>query len=266
MPPASGSRFAAALVHAYTAIGAVLAFLMVVAIQAREITMALWLFLAAMLVDGTDGFLARHFRVKEMWPSFDGALLDNIVDYLTYCFAPVTLLWLGGYLPTGPLGWVVACAPLLASCFQFCRMDAKTDDHLFLGFPSYWNVIAFYVVVLGLGTVATSALVLACTALVFVPIGYVYPSRTQTWWVANMVGAGLWLLAYAVIVATLPTPPAWVVAASLGYIAFYVGESLWLTAQRRRHRADSAVEPTPARVADAAPVAEVAPAPAQLPV
>lgn len=244
MPPASGSRLAAALVHVYTAIGAVLAFLMVVAIEARAITVALWLFLVAMLVDGTDGLLARRFRVKEHWPGFDGALLDNIVDYLTYCFAPVTLLWIGGYLPTGPLGWVVACAPLLASCFQFCRADAKTDDHLFWGFPSYWNVVAFYVVVLGLGPVATSALVSLCSALVFVPIGYVYPSRTQTWWVANMVGAGLWLLAYAVIVASLPTPPAWVVAASLAYIAFYFGESLWLTARRRRASSGAALAET----------------------
>ncbi|HMT31495.1 MAG TPA: CDP-alcohol phosphatidyltransferase family protein [Dermatophilaceae bacterium] len=244
MPPASGSRLAAALVHVYTAIGAVLAFLMVVAIEARAITVALWLFLVAMLVDGTDGLLARRFRVKEHWPGFDGALLDNIVDYLTYCFAPVTLLWIGGYLPTGPLGWVVACAPLLASCFQFCRADAKTDDHLFWGFPSYWNVVAFYVVVLGLGPVATSALVLLCSALVFVPIGYVYPSRTQTWWVANMVGAGLWLLAYAVIVASQPTPPAWVVAASLAYIAFYIGESLWLTARRRRASSGAALAET----------------------
>ena len=244
MPPASGSRLAAALVHVYTAIGAVLAFLMVVAIEARAITVALWLFLVAMLVDGTDGLLARRFRVKEHWPGFDGALLDNIVDYLTYCFAPVTLLWIGGYLPTGPLGWVVACAPLLASCFQFCRADAKTDDHLFWGFPSYWNVVAFYVVVLGLGPVATSALVSLCSALVFVPIGYVYPSRTQTWWVANMVGAGLWLLAYAVIVASQPTPPAWVVAASLAYIAFYFGESLWLTARRRRASSGAALAET----------------------
>ena len=245
---APSGRLPAALVHLYTAFGAVLAFLMVVAIEQREVTTALWLFLVAMVVDGTDGLLARRCRVKEVLPGFDGALLDNIVDYLTYCFAPIVLLWIGGFLPHGPLGWIVACAPLLASCYQFCRADAKTDDHLFTGFPSYWNVVAFYVIVLGLGPVATSALVLVCTALVFVPIGYVYPSRTETWWVANMVGAGLWLVAYAVIAATLPTPPAWVVAASLAYIAFYTGESLWLTARRRRRAVggSSAASPHPA--------------------
>ena len=52
-------------------------------------TTVLWLFLAAMVVDGTDGMLARRWRVKEVVPWFDGALLDNIVDYITYAFAPM---------------------------------------------------------------------------------------------------------------------------------------------------------------------------------
>ena len=241
MPPASGSRLAAALVHVYTAIGAVLAFLMVVAIQAREITMALWLFLAAMIVDGTDGFLARHFRVKELWPGFDGALLDNIVDYLTYCFAPVTLLWLGGYLPTGPLGWVVACAPLLASCFQFARTDARTDDHLFLGFPSYWNVVAFYVLVLDLPVAAVTAALVVLAVLVFVPVKYVYPSRTPTWWYTNMAATAAWFVAYAFIVAQLPDPAPWLVGLSLAYVGFYIVESLILTF--RKAQATRAAEP-----------------------
>ena len=73
---------------------------MVVAAVQREVSAALWLFLVAMIIDGTDGFLARKFRVKEAaTPGFDGALLDNIVDYLTYCFAPVVLLWIGGFSP-----------------------------------------------------------------------------------------------------------------------------------------------------------------------
>src|SRR5699024_10216730 len=120
---------------------------------AGEVVTVLWLFLVAMLIDGTDGFLARLVRVKEVLPGFDGALLDNIVDYLTYAFAPMVLLWSAGLLPDGWLGGVVAAVPLLASCVQFSRADAKTEDHFFLGFPSYWNVAAFYLVVLGAGTV-----------------------------------------------------------------------------------------------------------------
>jgi len=85
-------RLAAAAVHAYTASGVVLALLIVEAAYAGNAVRALWLLLAALIIDGTDGMLARRFRVKERLPGFDGALLDNIVDYLTYAFAPVLLL------------------------------------------------------------------------------------------------------------------------------------------------------------------------------
>src|SRR3712207_8750285 len=36
--------------------------------------------LAALVVDGTDGMLARKARVKQTIPWFDGARLDDIVD------------------------------------------------------------------------------------------------------------------------------------------------------------------------------------------
>ena len=134
-------------VHVYTASGMVLALLMVHFSYEGDVEAVLWLFLAAMVVDGTDGLLARRLHVKTVVPNFDGALLDNIVDYITYAFAPMVLLWANGYLPDGAAGGVVAAIPLLASCYQFCRTDAKTEDHFFLGFPSYWNVVAFYAIV-----------------------------------------------------------------------------------------------------------------------
>ena len=114
-------RVAAWAVHAYTAAGVVLALLMVHFAYQGEVVTVLWLFLAAMVVDGSDGILARHFRVKEVVPQIDGALLDNIVDYLTYAFAPMVLLWATGYLPDGVWGGVVAAVPLVASCYQFSR-------------------------------------------------------------------------------------------------------------------------------------------------
>lgn len=225
---------AAALVHVFTASGAALALLMVHFAYAGEIRTVLWLFLAAMLIDGTDGLLARRFRVKEVLPGFDGALLDNIVDFTTYAFAPMVLLWAGGYLPSGAWGAVWAIVPVLASTYQFSRADAKTEDHLFLGFPSYWNVVAFYVVVLDLSVGVTVGLLAVLSMLVFVPIRYVYPSRTPTWWTANMVLAGLWLLLFALITWQFPAPAAALVWVSLGYVAYYVAVSLWLTARNTR--------------------------------
>ena len=235
-PARSGGAWviAAWLVHAYTASGVVLAFLTVVAVMEGDTVQALWLGLATMVVDGTDGMLARYVEVKKRVPWFDGALLDNIVDYLTYAFTPMVLLWSAGYLGTGTSATVLAVVPLVASAYQFCRVDAKTDDHLFLGFPSYWNIAAFYVVVLDLRPTSTAVLLLVCAVLVFVPIGYVYPSRTTTLQGLTLALTTLWLVSYAVLLRQLPDPsPVWL-AISVAYIAYYVVLSLYLTARRSR--------------------------------
>ncbi len=222
------------LVHAYTTSGLILAFLTVIAVMEGDTIRALWLFLAAMLVDGTDGMLARWVQVKRHVPWFDGALLDNIVDYITYAFMPMVLLWSAGYLGEGRSATVLAVIPLVASAYQFCRTDAKTDDHLFLGFPSYWNIVAFYVVVLDLEPAAVAALLLVCAVLVFVPIGYVYPSRTDTLQRLTLALTTLWLASYAVLLAQVPDPsPIWL-AISMAYVAYYVVLSLYLTTRRSR--------------------------------
>jgi phosphatidylcholine synthase len=236
-------RLAGAAVHLYTALGTVLGFLIVIAAIDGDVEAALWLGLAALFIDGTDGMLARRARVKETYPWFDGALLDNIVDYLTYVFAPVVLLWTAGYLPEGVGGWLLAALPLLASCYQFCRVDAKTDDHTFLGFPSYWNVVAFYAVVLDLSQVTVAVTLVVCSVLVFVPVRYLYPSRTEALWQLSMVLTVVWLVSYAVLLVQYPDPNPVVVVLSFAYLAYYLGFSGWLTARaahRRRRDARAA--------------------------
>ena len=229
------------VVHGYTATGAVLALLIVLAAIDGDVERALWLGLAALIIDGTDGMLARRFGVKERLPWFDGALLDNIVDYLTYVFAPVVLLLQTGYLPEGTAGTVVAVLPLVASSYQFCRVDAKTDDHFFLGFPSYWNVIAFYAIAMDLSPAAVTAVVVVCALLVLVPIGYIYPSRMTVLRTPTLVLSAVWLVLYGVITAQLPSPNGVVIALSLAYIAYYCGLSLYLERRRRAARAAAPV-------------------------
>jgi len=227
--PSSWLRAGAGAVHLYTASGVVIALLIVLAALEGAATRALWLGLAALVVDGTDGTLARRLRVWETLPWFDGRRLDDIVDYLTYVFAPVLLLWIGGYLPGGATGVAVAALPLLASSYQFCRVDAKTDDHFFLGFPSYWNVVAFYVLVFNLSSLVVGALLLVCSLLVFVPIHYLYPSRTVAFRSLTLVLTGLWLVCYAVILLQLPMPHSLATAYSLLYLVYYLGLSVYLT-------------------------------------
>jgi phosphatidylcholine synthase len=231
-----GLRLAGAAVHLYTASGAVLGLLIVLAAVEGRVATALWLGLATLFIDGTDGMLARRLRVKETIPWFDGARLDDIVDYLTYVFAPVVLLWTTGHLPEGPVGWTLAALPLLASCYQFCRIDAKTSDHFFLGFPSYWNVVAFYVIVLDVSDLVTGVSIVVFAVLVFVPIRYLYPSRMRALRGLTLALSAVWAITYAVLVVQLPDPNPWVVAVSLAYIVYYWGLSLWMTARGARAR------------------------------
>ena len=228
-----GLRAAGWALHAYTASGTVLALLAVVAAVEGDAVRTLWILLAALVVDGTDGMLARWLRVSQTIPGFDGARLDDIVDYLTYVFVPVVLLWTTDALPAGPGGGVLLALPLLASAYQFCRTDAKTEDHFFLGFPSYWNVVAFYVVVLDLPPAVTAAVVVTCAVLVFVPVKYLYPSRSR----ARVLHVGLaaaWLMLYALLLLGMPDPHPALVALSLAYIAYYVVVSVRGTLAGRR--------------------------------
>jgi phosphatidylcholine synthase len=222
-------RSKAVAVHLYTASGAVLALLMLVAAFQGEAVKALWLMLASLLIDSTDGLLARRFRVSEALPFFDGALLDNIVDYMTYVFAPMVLLWSGGYLPEGTPGVVFAALPLLASSYQFCRVDAKTDDHFFLGFPSYFNVVAFYAIVFEPGAGTLAAVLVACSLLVFVPIRYVYPTRTLAFRRLSLALTALWLMSYAAILLQMPEPDPLLLTFSILYLFYYFGLSLYLS-------------------------------------
>ncbi len=226
-------RLAGTLVHLYTALGTVVALLIVLAAVEGEAVTALWLGLVALFIDGTDGMLARRMRVKETIPWFDGARLDDIVDYLTYVFAPVVLLWTTGHLPSGPAGWAVAALPLLASSYQFCRVDAKTSDHFFLGFPSYWNVVAFYAIVLDLTPATLAAIVVICAVLVFVPVRYLYPSRMTSLQGLTLAFTAVWGVTYVVLLLQMPDPAPWLVVLSLSYLVYYVGLSIWLTLRSR---------------------------------
>lgn len=231
--PSLWLQASAAAVHLYTASGAVLAFLIVLAAIGGDGVGALWLLLIALIVDSTDGSLARRFRVSETLPWFDGRRLDDIVDYLTYVFAPVLLLWMGGYLPAGLGGMILATLPLLASSYQFCRVDAKTDDHFFLGFPSYWNVVAFYAIVFNLSPSTVAFYLILFSILVFVPIRYVYPSRTVTFRPLTLAFTALWVVLYVVILLQMPAPSMVLANLSLLYLVYYVLLSLYLTWKTR---------------------------------
>jgi phosphatidylcholine synthase len=218
-------------VHAYTASGVGCGWLALVAALGGDARASLLWLVAATLIDATDGALARRADVRHTAPAIDGARLDDIVDYVTYVVVPGVLVWRLGLLPPGPAPWIVA-ATWLASALGFARRDAKTDDHLFTGFPSYWNIVAVYLIALPPPPWVAAAMLLVLAVLVFVPIRYVYPSRTVFLRPLTLGLGAIWTVAFVAIIVQLPTPPPTLVWSSLAYPAYYLALSLWLTARR----------------------------------
>lgn len=212
-------------VHLFTATGAIWGLLGIFAVFEGNYKMMIVWMIIAMLVDGFDGMLARWADVKTYAQGVDGALLDNILDYLNYVLVPAIFMIKADFLPES-VKWLTACLILLTSAYQFTQTDAKTDDHHFKGFPSYWNVAALYMLLMNLPPWVNFGFLILFNILVFVPIKYIYPSRnsylrTLTLVLTYLYGAiGIWgLLQY-------PNQPGWVVWASFVYVAYYLVLSL----------------------------------------
>ena len=190
-------------VHLYTASSAVLALLATRAVFDYRVRDAfLWL-AAALVIDASDGVLARAARVSERLPWFNGAKLDDIVDYLTYVFVPALLVW-RVLLVAEAWAVPVAGAMLLSSAYGFNRDDAKTSDHFFTGFPSYWNLVVFYMYVMRTPQTLNAIVLLALAIMVFMPIRFVYPSRTPKWRAVTVTLGVLWGIALLTVVWQLP--------------------------------------------------------------
>ena len=201
------ARFLAWCVHLYTALGLVLAAAIAVLLVrggADGFRGAFALMVVATVVDATDGTLARRVRVKQVLPGFDGRKLDDMTDFLTYTFLPLLRIWRAELLPAGQQGWLLL--PLLASAYGFCQVSAKTDDGYFLGFPSYWNLVAFYLYALQpMPGWVSLALVVGLALLTFVPSRYLYPTqRGRLNRVTNVLGA-VWAVLVLWIIWVLPT-------------------------------------------------------------
>ncbi len=226
------ARAAAWSVHALTATGAAMGlFALLEAARGDLRASALWM-LAAFAVDCVDGTLARAARVHERTPSIDGRRLDDVIDFLNYGIVPCFFLAQGGFV-----GWGWTALPALASAYQFAQADAKTDDHFFLGFPSYWNFVAIYVWLLDVSPLATAAWLIGLSVAVFVPIKYLYPSRMTRLAKTMLFGAAAFTALLAAACLTQDAEQRLLFArVSLLYPAAYFALSLWLGGLHRPSR------------------------------
>jgi len=219
-------------VHLLTATGAVAGLMALIAIaDHRWLPAFAWMGLT-LAIDSVDGSLARACSVKQVLPYFNGELLDNIVDYFNYVIVPAFFLY---EAPLVPEGYRLVSAALItvASGYQFCQTDAKTQDHCFKGFPSYWNVVVFYLFMLPFPTGLNLTIVLMLAIAVFIPTKYLYPSRTPTFRFPTLALTTAWGILMLAVLLRYPQAHEVPLYLSLLYVAYYAAMSAYLTFRER---------------------------------
>jgi phosphatidylcholine synthase len=222
-PPHTSSAFpiSAFAVHVFTATGAALALLaMMAAVEQRWTAMFLWLGVA-LIVDGVDGALARHFRVAARLPRWSGDTLDLVVDILTYVFVPAYALVVAGVFPDA-LAIPLAMLILITGVLYFADQSMKSADNYFMGFPAVWNVVAFYLLLLRPTPWIGTLVVLLLAAATFAPIPFVHPFRVQHGRVLAALMIVLWAALAAFAVVRDLAPPAWVSAVLCGIAIYFL--------------------------------------------
>ncbi|MBP6219451.1 MAG: hypothetical protein KA436_12780, partial [Oligoflexales bacterium] len=218
-------------VHLFTASGTLFGLAAIFLIDKADYQLAFVAMFAAIIIDAVDGTLARLFDVKNVIKGIDGATLDNIVDFFNYSMVPCFFL-MRTDLIAEPYKFVCIASIALASCYQFAQTDAKTEDHFFKGFPSYWNIVVFYEYYWQLSSAVSVAAILFLSFLSFVPIKFVYPSRLEHASKSKLirilifVATVVWGIDTIALIATYPKPVPILNGLSIAYVVFYAGFSV----------------------------------------
>lgn len=217
-------------VHVFTALGAALGFLALEAVIRGDLTLAFWWLGVALVVDAIDGPIARRLNVKETASRYDGALLDLVVDFITYVFVPAAMLFRPEVMAQ-PWGIASGLIITVGSALYFADTHMKTDDWWFRGFPAVWNVVVFYIVIFAPPTPVSFAIVVVLTVLMFLPVIFVHPFRVKRWRNVTLGILVAWGIATLVSLLQKLQPALWAKVILLGS-AFYFVLLGWLRSRR----------------------------------
>jgi phosphatidylcholine synthase len=216
-------------VHLYTASGGVLGMFALFAATEEHFRTAFLLIIVTMLIDATDGMMARRCKVGKVLSGFDGGAMDNVIDILNFAWLPIYIIGVLDVLPHP--AWVIL--PTLSALYYYGQTDAKTDDGFFTGWPCYWSVVALYFYWLQPHPMAGGAIVLLFTVLTFIPTRYLYPSKGDTLWRTSWGLGAIWfgMVIYLLVFAPDNHLMMWL---SLFYPVFYMLASFQVDYQMRR--------------------------------
>lgn len=228
------TRIAAAWgVHFFTAAGICLIFTALIAAVDNRFYDAFIFLVIAVFIDAVDGVLSRRAEVEKYAPGLDGVLLDNIIDYCGFVFVPAFIFCLAGLVP-GPAGLILCFIILLSSLYQFTQKDAKTEDSFFKGFPSYWNIVVLYLYLYQPGNLISFSVIICFALMVFIPVKYIYPSRTVYLIKTTLSFSALWGggVLFILLYPSRVIPP-WFSVLSVLFFLYYGGVSIFLTIRKK---------------------------------
>ncbi len=138
-----------------------------------------WLLLV-LLVDHTDGAMARKFKVRERIPEISGETLDLVTDVIGLTFVPMLVLWqAGAFLPGAGPALTVAAA--VTCSLKYSMKTQVLKNGVSHGAPpAFFSVLLFWFLDLPpvWATVYTVALIVLC----WLPIRYPITSLVTTHW------------------------------------------------------------------------------------
>jgi phosphatidylcholine synthase len=212
-------------VHLFTASGAALGLLaLLAAVASNWPLMFAWLGIA-LFVDGIDGALARHFDVANRLPRWSGDTLDLVVDFTTYVFVPAYAVAAGGLLP--PLAAVpLAIVIVVSGALYFADRSMKTDDNYFRGFPAVWNAPLFYLFLLRPDPWIAAAAIVLLAVLTFVPVPFLHPFRVKRFRLFNALLIVAWAALAALALVRDMSPGPWVTGALCAIALYFLGAGL----------------------------------------
>ena len=210
--------------HVFTASGAALGLLAMVAAVQAQWTLMFVLLGIALVVDGVDGSIARKLKVGERLPRWSGDTLDLVVDFITYVFVPAYAIATAGLMP-GYLAIPAAILIVVTSALYFADRTMKTDDNFFRGFPAIWNAAAFYLFLIRPNPWISAAAILGLSVLTFVPIRFLHPFRVTRWRLLTVALLVAWSVLAAVAIYRDMMPGPWIVAGlcGIGLYFFSIG-------------------------------------------